>query len=147
MPLELHAAGIDELRAALLTAVGRADELTKVATITGIAVLERATKEQLRKSSHTKRTKTPSAPGSPPSLITGQLMGSVATRGPVGGGGVWSASVGPTKIYGRIQELGGVTGRNHATTLPARPYVRPARDVSVDEIHALFITAWSGIFD
>jgi phage gpG-like protein len=29
-------------------------------------------------------------------------------------------------VYSRIQELGGRTGRNHATYLPPRPYMRPA---------------------
>lgn len=59
--------------------------------------------------------------------------------------------VGPTVIYGRIQELGGVivpvfkkmlswvsdTGERifaFAVTIPARPYLRPAADESEDDI-------------
>lgn len=146
MPLEIHLSGIDEVRAVLLEAVGRADELTKVATVTGLAILERGAKEKLRKTSHTKRTPTPSSPGSPPSLISGALMRSVTTRGPVGGGGTWTGSVGPTTIYGRIQELGGVTGRHHAVTLPARPYMKPLLEESKPELHGVYTTAWSQIF-
>lgn len=146
MPVEISVSGLDELRAVLLGAIGKAEELTRVATVTGISLVERAAKNQLRTTSHTKKTPTPSSPGQPPSLISGELMRSVTVRGPTGGAGIWSGSVGPTSIYGRIQELGGVTGRHHATTLPARPYMEPALNESKEEIHGLFLGAWSQIF-
>ena len=61
------------------------------------------------------------------------------------------AAVGPSAVYGRIQELGGVIkpvrakrlhwvdeeGQHHtamAVTLPARPYLRPAADENEDQI-------------
>lgn len=87
---------------------------------------ERAIKEQLSTASHSRRTKTPSPPGGPPAIITGGLRRSTITQPPVGGGGRWSAFGGPTIVYSRIQELGGRAGRNHASVLPPRPYVRPA---------------------
>jgi len=37
--------------------------------------------------------------------------------------GGWRASIWSSNPYSRIHELGGKTGRNHATTIPARPYV------------------------
>lgn len=88
-----------------------------------------ATQLELSRTSHPRRTPTPSAPGSPPSLITGTLRRSiVATPAAPAGPGRWVATVGGTVIYARIQELGGQTGRNHATTLPPRPYLRPAAE-------------------
>jgi hypothetical protein len=87
---------------------------------------ERGIKQNLSLSSHGRGTPTPSPPGSPPSLITGALRRSVITEPPRGGGGLWSASGGPTIVYSRVQELGGRTGRGHRTVLPPRPYVRPA---------------------
>lgn len=87
---------------------------------------ERAIKTKLSTYSHGKGTPTPSPPGQPPAIVTGTLRRSVITQPPLGGGGRWVATVGPTVVYARIQELGGDTGRNHATHLPARPYVHPA---------------------
>lgn len=146
MPVALHVSGLDELRAGLLASIGRADELTRVATVTGLSLLETSMKEQLRKSSHQKGTLTPAPPGSPPSLITGNLMRSFAMRGPVGGDGRYTGMVGPTAVYSRIQELGGMCGRNRSVRLPARPYVQPGAEEAMPKVHAAFITAWSGIF-
>lgn len=87
---------------------------------------EREIKKTLRTSSHAKGTPTPSSPGSPPSLVSGSLRRSVKAARPVQVGAArWEAKTRPTIIYGRIHELGGVTGRGHATRLPARPYVAP----------------------
>jgi phage gpG-like protein len=64
-----------------------------------------------------------------------------------------SVNVGPTVVYGRIQELGGVikpvyakllswigdSGERifaNAVTIPPRPYLRPAVDEHMDEIEA-----------
>jgi phage gpG-like protein len=146
VPVVLKVSGLDELRASLLASVGRADELTRVATVAGLAEIETSIKNQLRKTSHQKGTPTPSAPGQPPSLITGNLMRSFALQGPVGGDGRYTGTVGPTAVYSRIQELGGVCGRNRAVRLPARPYVQPGLDEARPKVHAGFIAAWAGIF-
>lgn len=94
-------------------------------------------------SAHSAGTTTPSAPGTPPAVVTGTLRRSVRT-GPVTrvGFGSYSVKVGPTVVYARIQELGGVItpktaahlrfrlgGREvyaKSVTLPPRPYFRPA---------------------
>ncbi|EOD66908.1 hypothetical protein [Amycolatopsis vancoresmycina] len=146
MPVVLRVTGLDELRASLVASIGRADELTRVATVTGLGLIETSIKEQLRKSSHQKGTPTPAAPGQPPSLITGNLMRSMALRGPVGGDGRYAGAVGPTAVYSRIQELGGVCGRNRTVRLPTRPYVTPGAEEAIPKVHATFIAAWSGIF-
>lgn len=86
------------------------------------AVAMRAVQAELSTSSHDPGTATPSQPGEPPSIITGQLRRSVIMR-PKGRGHV---QVGATAVYARIQELGGDAGRNHASHLPARPYLKAA---------------------
>lgn len=93
--------------------------------LTGVA----ATQVQLSRSSHRKGTPTPSMPGSPPSKVDGSLLRSITFTPPApAGNGRWVATIGGTMIYARIQELGGQTGRNHATSLPARPYLRPTTE-------------------
>lgn len=106
----------------------RADnEGGKAAAVAMAAEAERGIKAKLGERSHPRGTPTPSAPGQPPALITGTLRRSVIGQ-PARriGAGRWEAAVGPTAVQARIQELGGRTGRNHATTLPPRPSVRPA---------------------
>lgn len=91
------------------------------------AEAERAMKAKLSERSHAPRTPTPSPPGSSPAIITGTLRRSVTGTAPRQTGSYrWETTAGPTVVYSRIQELGGRTGRNHATTLPPRPYVSPA---------------------
>jgi phage gpG-like protein len=91
-------------------------------------VMETAAKLELSRVSHSRGTPTPSPPGSPPALISGALRRSVMTiPGPVSGYRA-SVTVGGTIVYARIQELGGRAGRNHASLLPPRPYLRPAAE-------------------
>jgi phage gpG-like protein len=88
-------------------------------------------KRKLGQRSHPRGTPTPSPPGQPPARIGGHLQGSVTALPPSGGGGVWTSVVGPHGVvYAAIQQFGGVAGRNHASTLPPRPYmgVNPARE-------------------
>lgn len=85
-------------------------------------------KQQLRRRSHAKRTPTPSPPGQPPARISGALERSVVARLPVDAGAYrWVSRVGPDIVYDAIQDRGGVAGRNHASTLPPRPYMAPAQ--------------------
>jgi phage gpG-like protein len=101
-----------------------ADGAAKEAANAMSAVGERAIKQELGVSSHPPGTRTPSPPGMPPSLVTGQLRRSVRqTRLYQTGAGQWTAHVAPTTVYGRIQELGGRAGWHHRSRLPPRPYV------------------------
>lgn len=143
----LHVTGIAEIQAALEAMVARVEAATPFAVDTAAALLEGRARSQLSQSSHQQGTRTPSAPGSPPSLITGVLRSSFEILGPTpAGAAAWAAIVGPTAVYARIQELGGVTGRGSAVTLPARPYVRPAYDelVHSPELLDVFVQAWGG---
>lgn len=103
---------------------------------------ERAVKANLSRTAHPPYTFTPSPPGSFPSLMTGRLRRSVISGGPYGGGGVASATVGPTMFYAGVQEYGhdmyshswrrgmiwfneGQWWEKYHVHVPARPYMRP----------------------
>jgi phage gpG-like protein len=116
-----------ELRGAMKAMAEAADAATRAATATGAHLIEAEIKKKLTTSSHPKGTPTPSAPGEPPSLVSGQLRRSIKVEGPRKlGPGLYQARIGPTAAYGRVQELGGMAGRGRASSLPARPYVAPA---------------------
>lgn len=100
---------------------------------------------------HAPHTKTPSPPGAPPAAISGELAASVIVTDAGD-----SAFVGPTTVYGRIQELGGgMTGHpmmhwqeppgvwHHSAhhDLPDRPYLKPAADSAIADgsIEQIFI--------
>jgi hypothetical protein len=58
----------------------------------------------------------------PVGFITGALRDSVTVDvAPIAG----YVKVYPTKVYSRINELGGWTGTDHMTWIPPRPYFRP----------------------
>ena len=116
---------------------------TEIATVAlaarqGAAVLERAAKLKLTENGkHQAGTPTPSAPGSPPAIVTGALRASIKSTEPRRiGFGTYVVQVGPTVIYGRVQELGG--GNN----LPARPYMAPALEESLLEIYKTYEKVW-----
>lgn len=77
----------------------------------------------------------PSAPGDPPHKQGGLLR--AETQYAIENDGL-SGKVGPLDelVYGRIQELGGDTGR---AVLPARPYLLPAMEASAARVRK-FIT-------
>jgi hypothetical protein len=118
--------------------VSAGDELRRIAeragTIGGRAAAtaladegQRGIRAQLTKRSHPRRTPTPSPAGQPPAKISGELARGVVTiRAVQVGPHRWSSAAGPTAVYARIQDKGGRAGRNHAATLPPRPYMAPA---------------------
>lgn len=101
----------------------------------------------LRKSSHPRGTVTTSPPGSPPALVSGTLRRSAQIVPAVAIGSRAVASVRVGAVYARIQEKGGTVtakrtpylkfqygGKWHAVKsakLPARPYMRPTRDLLI----------------
>jgi phage gpG-like protein len=137
--------GVAQLNRAFEGMVASLNRATRTATGQASHLLERHIKATLATSSHPRGTPTPSSPGEPPSLVTGTLRRSISVKGPVPlGMGRWEANVGPTAVYGRIQELGGVTGRGGATVLPARPYVRPTYEklAASGALTNLYHSAW-----
>jgi len=132
--------GVDRFIGAIDVKVEQMRRATIAATAKALHLIEKRTKQKLGLKSHRKGTPTPSGPGEPPALITGNLRRSIAVTGPAPyGPNGWRGTVGPTAIYGRVQELGGVTGRG---ILPARPYLEPSFDELHDEIRAIFVEAW-----
>lgn len=131
--------GIKEAIAALERKQGQIDVATRLAIAKALHMFERRAKENLARKSHQAGTPTPSAPGEPPALVTGNLRRSITVTGPTKiGPDTWKGEVGPTAVYGRVQELGGVTGRG---VLPARPYMQPAYDELIEQVVAMFRAA------
>ena len=83
-----------------------------------------------------------SDPGSPPAMRTGFLREEVyATSAPTETGA--SAEIWPSTVYARIQELGGIAGKDHRSHLPPRPYVEPALEDSADRFGQIMAKVWA----
>lgn len=122
MPLS----GVEELLASFKAMAVRADTAGRQVVIRSQIVFEAAAKAEFV-AAHKRGTKTPAMPGEAPATVTGTLRRGIVSDAPkVVGLGTWSGSVFPTTVYARIQELGGVTGRNGSVRLPPRPYMAPA---------------------
>lgn len=82
-----------------------------------------------------------SEPGEPPAWRTGYLHEHVYVHVlPTDTG--WQARIYPSTVYARIHELSGWAGRDHASFLPQRPYVRPASEETAPRARQAFIDAW-----
>lgn len=136
--------GLAEVERTLLLAEQRISSATRKATSEGIRLAQRRAHGELSRYSHAAGTPTPSPAGGPPARISGHLRGSLNPTGPIPTGDGFLGRLGPTAPYARIQELGGVTGRGHATTLPARPYMRPVYDrmIADGSLRAVYFQAW-----
>jgi phage gpG-like protein len=140
--IRLTVTGTNDLAKALERLAARGESAARPAAEAMAAVAERQVKKTLSASSHPRGTRTPSSPGMPPSLITGQLRRSVRRTRSEGGAGRWETRVAPTTVYARIQELGGTAGRGHRSRLPARPYVRPALAASREQMRQAAVRAF-----
>lgn len=147
--------GVDKFIGAVDLKVTQMRRATAMATAKALHLIERRTKQKLSVRSHQPRTPTPAGPGDPPALITGNLRRSITVMGPEPiGPNAWRGQVGPTAVYGRIQELGGEIHSVHTSMvmmgvtgsgirIPARPYLEPSYEELKDEIRAIFRTAWT----
>lgn len=82
---------------------------------------------------HKRGTPTPSPPGEPPAQVSMDLRRSVRAFPAVKiGHGKYSGYVEPVMPYARYQELG-------TATMPARPFMRPAKDRMMENHKALRI--------
>ncbi len=119
-----------DVRALVLALQGfehRASEGARAAADAMAEAAQGGMKALLGQSSHSRRTKTPSPPGSPPARVSGRLQGSVKARPPFQVGAArWEAHTASGIVYARIHEVGGWAGRGHKSYLPPRPYVLPA---------------------
>lgn len=128
---------VDDFAAALRAWGERTIEATESATRDAGEVVREAIQSNLTRSYYP-----PAAPpGEPPAWRTGYLHDSVHVRVLAVDGG-WQARIYPSTVYARIQELSGWAGREHASFLPARPYVRPARDESAERVAQTFAASW-----
>lgn len=148
--------GVKELQDAMSAMVARQNTATRSGLARSASLLEREIKVGLSITSSTggeqrdqkgrfaKRGSTSSAPGEPPYLRSGDLRRSVQQDeiSPLGMGR-YSTQVGPTIVYGRIQEIGGDTGPNGATHLDPRPYVAPALEKVTPQMYAVMKAAWA----
>ncbi len=133
--------GVGAWQAAMDAKIAQMQGATQLALRKSLSLVERRTKQRLRTYTHPEGTPTPSPPGDPPAWVTGNLARSVDTEGPtLVAPGRWRGQVGPTAVYGRIQELGGVAG--HGARLDARPYLQPSFDEALPEIRQIFVEAW-----
>lgn len=134
--------GVPEAIAALTEKEHALDAAARAAVAKALHMIERRAKEKLALKSHMAGTPTPSAPGEPPALVTGNLRRSIKVTGPQRiGPQTWRGEVGPSAVYGRIQELGGWVDQSRF--LPARPYMQPAYAELQAEILSMFRAAMS----
>jgi phage gpG-like protein len=126
---------------------------TRTATAKALHLIEKEAKSALSQTSTStdtgrdakgrflKHIHSASAPGDPPFLRSGALRRSIQVDGPHPTGPTSvEGQVGPTIVYGRIQELGGVAGRG--AVLPARPYMQPSFEKVMPEIGVIYRDAW-----
>jgi len=139
--MAFHMAGFEILEAKLREILDRVETVTPQAVQRAGFEVQREAQRLLALSSHPPGTPTPSSPGQPPSMISGALRRSIEVGQPEMRDGGWFIAVGPTIVYGRIQELGGQAG--NGATLPPRPYMAPAWAVVVPKIRDIFENAWS----
>lgn len=136
MTVRIHVDSADTMRKLKALTSDIKDKAQVVSLMQAGMVVERAAKIKLSQNGrHPEGTPTPSAPGSPPSIISGTLRASVKTFTPTSKGfGKYSVLIGPTVEYGRIQELGG-------GNLPARPYMQPSMEESANDVRNVYINA------
>lgn len=137
--------GVDKAKAQL-------EELVETARQVAPTIIDVVTKQVMRQQKtmlslgvHPPRTPTGSVAPEPPWRISGALRDSVKIdRARRVGTDRWSGRVGPSTDtpYGRIQELGGWTGRHHATHLPKRPSLKPAWDIVHPTVTRKFADGW-----
>jgi phage gpG-like protein len=149
--------GINELIAAFSAIEARQIAATRTGLSKSLSLIEREAKTALsvtgsgpggpgRNTKTGRFTKgaggTPSMPGTPPHLQSGDLRRSVK-QSPIEqiGRSRFKGDVGPTIEYGRIQELGGVAGRG--SVLPSRPYMQPSFEKMLPEIAVVFREEWA----
>lgn len=124
----MSATGAGAFKAALDAMGRRAHAATREAMARNLRVTRSLAELTLKRYEHPPGVPTNSPRGQPPAHVTGYLLGSLSPTGPTDTGRGFTWQLGPTAVYSRIQELGGVCGAGHRTTLPARPYMRPTYD-------------------
>lgn len=115
----------------------RTIEATRAGAEEAVEVVADAIRDNLNRSYYPPA----SEPGEPPAWRTGYLHDNVYTRVLGIENGVQGRAY-PSTVYARIQELSGWAGRDHASFLPARPYVGPASDETAPRVGEIFAEHW-----
>lgn len=134
--------GVDGFEAGLDALRQRMHSATRSATSDGLKLLKRRAHGKLSVYYHPPGTPTPSSPGQPPARITGRLRDSLTSTGPTATGSGFTGQLGPTRVYSRIQELGGQAGRGHSITIPPRPFLAPTVRDAREDLRCQYIEAW-----
>lgn len=124
--------------AALSAMKGRVHTATASGIEQGADVVKEAVQENLGRL----RYPPASPPGEPPAMRTGLLHDEVYATSTSTAEGA-SAEIWPSTAYARIQELGGVAGKDHRSRLPPRPYVQPALDESSGQVGQIMARVWT----
>lgn len=107
-----------------------ADAAESVAVAMAEAFKDHVTTVTLKRDAHDRLSKTPSAPGSPPAMVSGHLAGSFVVVPEGGGGGVGRAAAGPTAIYAAVQEFGAtIHVRNRKALMWRTSYITDATNL------------------
>lgn len=133
---EFRITGVREIQEHLLGKIAKVDLAATRIVQRSQSFVERNIKKQFT-GAHPRGTPTVSAPGEPPSVVTGALRRSVVSeRVQHLGFSEAKGRVYPTVVYARIQELGG-------GYLPARPYVAPGLADSLADLASIAIEEWA----
>jgi phage gpG-like protein len=138
--IELHLTGERELIEAIRRRRRAVPDATTQGLINAATILKTQAAAMLSLTAHLPGTPTPSSPGQPPSLVSGDLRRSIEATPPIQADDAYMIDVGPTAVYARIQELGGQAGRG--STLPPRPYMAPALRAAKGDIADAIQSAW-----
>ncbi len=143
MGIRVEVTGVDKVILSLAGMVAQVTARTPVIINDVLARTERQQRTMLSLGWHPRGTKTGSAPGTPPWRISGDLSRSVTVdKAKAHGADKFEGAVGPTAIYARIQELGGVTGAGRRTHLPPRPSLQPAWEIVRLRFRDQFVAGW-----
>jgi hypothetical protein len=157
MGWEVH--GVDRFNEQLAEMARRADKATDLGVDNALRIITEEARHLLIAQSHPPFTSTPSVAPEPPAKISGGLADSFVPERDPSFGGVHSGRVGPTKIYSRIQELGGTIYAQAAAQLswfvdgawhhaqwvyiPPRPYLKPGAEAAKPRIATSFRNLWN----
>lgn len=149
----MDTSGFREWEAAIDDVIARLRPAAERAISRSMDAIDRSAALVLSAKTHPEGTPTPSLPGEPPALVTGNLIRSYVSEGPEWiGPDVVAGRVGPSAVYARIQDLGGdVYAINYPQLgnpevgffgphvyLPPRPYIEPSVEGARDEIEAIW---------
>jgi hypothetical protein len=131
--------GLKELEAELARKIALIDPTARMVLAKATSLIERKAKANFS-GSHAKGQ--PHIGGDEPNVVTGYLRRSIITTTPTRiGVASYSATVGPTAIYGRAVEL----GLPRWTRGYGYPYFTPAVHDALPEIERLTVEAWSRV--